>query len=405
MTGKRVLEDDDDDDNSGLQTAHLSKRQKLHYPLTPDSIPLSPAPSSRDPRPLVYHCSFAPCTRSFTRPCRLAEHERSHTGERPFVCPQCMKSFSRDYHLSRHLSLSHSTKRDYTCSWPACGKAFATTQRRNEHEKTHLKKKEFTCTGYDGCDAVFRKKSTLNIHINKVHLGVKPYSCDKIDPSTNELCLSGYETAGKLREHVKRCHSSVPRFYCSICKLPPQENLAELSLEAASSFDAHVAFNNLQDLLSHKRLYHPTDASMPRPRDASSTSPPKLAVPRRRANQYTSAAVSKNIPSAADLLTGPPSVVSGIRCLKQSCNEVLSEFDALLLHCSLAHGMAEIEVMEPLREREANEGGVFWVGAQYDELDDEEEVWFNSLFDQLQEPIDGQRDHIADDLKVDPNLR
>jgi len=225
-----------------------SKRMKHSLPATPESLPLSPSASTpKDPRPLLYHCSFASCTASFTRPCRLAEHERSHTGERPFVCPQCPKSFARDYHLSRHLTLSHTDQRDYACGWHGCAKAFATAQRRNEHEKTHSRNKEFSCTGYDPCDAVFRKKSTLAVHIKKVHLQLKPFPCDHFDLSTNLPCTAAYESAGKLREHLRRCHSSLPRFYCSMCSIDSAE-------EDHGQF---LSFNSLHLLLAHKRLLHP----------------------------------------------------------------------------------------------------------------------------------------------------
>lgn len=32
-----------------------------------------------------YHCTFSGCKKSYTKPCRLEEHERSHTGEVSFV--------------------------------------------------------------------------------------------------------------------------------------------------------------------------------------------------------------------------------------------------------------------------------------------------------------------------------
>ncbi|RKP40178.1 hypothetical protein BJ085DRAFT_5556, partial [Dimargaris cristalligena] len=46
------------------------------------------------------HCNR--CTTSFTRPSRLATHLRSHTGERPFVCEHCQRSFTTASNLRRH---------------------------------------------------------------------------------------------------------------------------------------------------------------------------------------------------------------------------------------------------------------------------------------------------------------
>ena len=383
-----------------------SKRLRQSLPPTPDSLPLTPPSTTKDPRPLIYHCTFSPCIASFTRPCRLAEHERSHTGERPFACQICQKTFSRDYHLSRHLTLSHTDKRDYPCGWNGCEKAFATAQRKNEHEKTHFQKKEFTCNDYVGCAAVFRKKSTLAVHIKKIHLGIKPFACDQIEETTNELCAAGYETAGKLREHIKRCHSGVPRFYCSTCKVSTSNDSTALEASRQSSSDNFLGFKTLHDLLAHKRQFHAT-LSKARGRQSNREAMPKLAKPRRKANQHTANAEAERSISVADLLTGTPTPMSEIPCLKLTCSEVFLDEETLSSHCCNSHGMAEVEIVEGLRERGANEGGVFWVGAEYDEIDEEEEEWFNALVNGLQQSqsdndkSSGYNDH---DMIIDPTL-
>ncbi|KAI6251137.1 Regulatory protein MIG1 [Erysiphe necator] len=46
-------------------------------------------------------CRF--CDRKFSKVEHLKRHERSHTGERPYTCPKCLKSFSRSDVLIRHL--------------------------------------------------------------------------------------------------------------------------------------------------------------------------------------------------------------------------------------------------------------------------------------------------------------
>ncbi|KAI9028644.1 hypothetical protein DFJ74DRAFT_659563 [Hyaloraphidium curvatum] len=68
------------------------------------SLPRSPPPSPPDePRGKRYPCPH--CAKRFPRPSSLATHLHSHTGERPFPCPNtgCGKRFSVLSNLRRHL--------------------------------------------------------------------------------------------------------------------------------------------------------------------------------------------------------------------------------------------------------------------------------------------------------------
>ncbi|KAE9982224.1 hypothetical protein BLS_006383 [Venturia inaequalis] len=265
---KRVCRDEEDDDYEAIHHSQDEfepedefEEEEVPTKQLPTSRPLSPSPDPDDIRfilrPNIYKCTFENCNRAFNRPCRLEDHIRSHTGDRPFVCqyPDCDKSFTRDSHLARHIKSAHTNVRNFACTWEGCGKAFATGQRMRGHYASHVKYKDFTCTGYAPCKEVFRKKTTLQAHIASVHLGAKPFPCDFLDPHTGETCNKGYNTQGKLNSHISKEHTGV-KHTCPICdNATPTDSGISMSYDSRGGTPASTTVSMpAYTFLSHKLL-------------------------------------------------------------------------------------------------------------------------------------------------------
>lgn len=169
--------------------------------------------SSPPVRGRKYTCDV--CNRSFDYKHVLTNHERTHTGEKPFKCKECEKRFTRDHHLKTHMRL-HTGEKPYRC---------------------------------DHCDKRFVQVANLRRHI-RVHTGERPYACDF--PS----CKSKFADTNQLNAHrlthrslksradVKVCETEEPQLFdCfpregDICTLtarmvidPPQDKPEDLSIK------------------------------------------------------------------------------------------------------------------------------------------------------------------------------
>jgi hypothetical protein len=206
-------------------------------------------------------CPYEGCDKAFNRPTRLQEHIRSHTNERPFKCPHapCDKDYLRESHLKHHIKSAHSDVRDYKCSYEGCDKAFATGQRLKVHEATHEAPNKYRCTNFPPCNQVFRKKETLQRHIEADHHEQTTFfECEKVNTRTGEPCRRTFDTLAKLQAHDRTCHDPT-RYSCDVCletnpvtALGNPLTAANLSPSASKAF-----FTTYAELQEHLAVKHP----------------------------------------------------------------------------------------------------------------------------------------------------
>jgi len=182
-----------------------------------------------------YSCEFKFCDREFNTVAEKIVHERKHMGLKPFQCNVCQKFFTTSSGLKCHISDIHEKNGAFACGY--CEKTYYNESQRVDHERKHTGLKPFTC---DKCGNAYDRKSTLNKHI-LTHVPKDPtekYFCEvcfkmftlkrKLSEHVKfvhggnnacSICFKEYEKKESLDRHIRTVHEGKDKyvFGCDIC--------------------------------------------------------------------------------------------------------------------------------------------------------------------------------------------
>ncbi|XP_052261886.1 zinc finger protein 729-like [Dreissena polymorpha] len=206
----------------------------------------------------VFVCSY--CRKIFPSNWKLNRHVRVHTGELPFQCAVCLKRFARKETLNKHMVpvdtrwASGFATKVFVCDY--CGKMLPNKWKLADHVRTHTGEKPFECAvchkqrvpmasskcgaiinvfrcpvcdrvtsippdkrkDCNFCGKAFPSKSKLERHL-VIHTGEKPFECALCKAGSDKqcpFCLKVFQSPSHCRRHVV-VHTGDRPFKCHVC--------------------------------------------------------------------------------------------------------------------------------------------------------------------------------------------
>ena len=164
------------------------------------------------------------CGKYFVSKKVLGNHKLHTHGEKKHVCNSCGMGFTTPSSLKIHDNAVHKGVKNFKCTY--CKDFFATAHSLKYHTiSKHEHDKKIDC---DQCGLKFTRIHILQKHISVVHEGIKDFKCVH--------CSKPFGRESGLKRHIETVHEGLKRYKCEVCG---------------------TAYGQSGDLKRHKKRAHP----------------------------------------------------------------------------------------------------------------------------------------------------
>lgn len=353
------------------------------------------------------------CGKGFHTATRLRRHVAMHEEKEQTRCQECGKEFRKQETLQRHIKSVHLNEKAFRCTHiedgtmdEECGESFSNPRQLKAHQARCHSGARYFCQicAPPGDDENMMDEGDENLSLQAPQVGFSSYAelqthIKIVHPPTCGTCGKACETnralmahmdiehssltdrqrfectepgcgrkftkAGNMKVHIQTVHAKTKKFICGQFDLTKSKKV-----EGWQGPGCGYSFGTKANLEEHVRTQH---LNLP------GTSRPNQKNTSKKASRLQSPALKKTDDATASLLTGYGYEKDRpIACLEPCCPHRFMRNVDLENHMDTSHQWNIDDIEDAMREREAREGGKFWIGGGED-LEAEEDREFRRL--------------------------